>query len=55
MTSVHAAREYFDVLQAPKKDFVLFEKSAHYPQFEEKELFAEWLNKTWSQLAIDGK
>jgi esterase/lipase len=50
MTSVHAAKEYFDVLQAPMKDFVLFDKSAHYPQFEEKELFAEWLNQTWSQL-----
>jgi len=51
MTSVNAAREYFDVLEAPKKDFIIFEKSAHYPQFEEKELFAEWLNKTWSELA----
>ncbi|MNR60826.1 hypothetical protein D3C85_1824100 [compost metagenome] len=47
MTSVHAAREYFNVLEAPKKDFVIFEKSAHYPQFEEKELFANWLNKTF--------
>ncbi len=43
MTSVHAAKEYFDVLEAPKKEFVMFEKSAHYPQFEEKERFAEWL------------
>lgn len=50
MTSVNAAREYFDVLDAPKKEFVIFEQSAHYPQFEEEELFAEWLNKTWSQL-----
>ena len=52
MTSVHAAKNFFDVLKAPAKDFVVFEKSAHYPQFEEKELFAEWLNKTWSQLVI---
>lgn len=51
MTSVNAAKQYFDVLHAPVKDFVLFEQSAHYPQFEEKELFAEWLNKTWKQLA----
>lgn len=51
MTSVNAARKYFDILEAPKKDFVIFEKSAHYPQFEEKELFAEWLNKIWSQLS----
>ncbi|GAA3411613.1 alpha/beta fold hydrolase [Paenibacillus hodogayensis] len=45
MTSVNAAKEYFEVLEAPKKEFVIFEKSAHYPQFEEEELFAEWLKK----------
>lgn len=50
MTSVNAAREYFEMLEAPVKDFVLSEKSAHYPQFEEKELFADWLNKIWSGL-----
>jgi len=46
MTSVNAAREYFDMLEAPKKEFVIFKQSAHYPQFEEEELFAEWLNTT---------
>lgn len=51
MTSVHAAREYFDELEAPAKTFVSFEQSAHYPQFEEKEVFAEWLSKTWQKLA----
>lgn len=50
MTSVNAAREYFEALEVPKKEFVIFEKSAHYPQFEEETLFADWLNKTWSQL-----
>ncbi|OAB41576.1 alpha/beta hydrolase [Paenibacillus macquariensis subsp. defensor] len=44
MTSANVAREYFDKLEAPVKEFVLFEKSAHYPQFEEEEKFAEWLN-----------
>ncbi|WP_440117749.1 alpha/beta fold hydrolase [Paenibacillus sp. QZ-Y1] len=43
MTSVSAARNYFDELKAPVKEFVLFEESAHYPQFEEKERFAAWL------------
>ncbi|MFC9707318.1 alpha/beta fold hydrolase [Paenibacillus sp. NPDC056933] len=43
MTSVNAARDYFDELEAPEKDFVVFEESAHYPQFEEKERFAAWL------------
>lgn len=51
MTSVNAAREYFETLEAPVKDFVLFERSAHYPQFEEKELFADWLNQTWDELS----
>lgn len=52
MTSVNMAREYFNLLEAPIKNFVLFEKSAHYPQFEEKELFAEWMIRTWSELSI---
>ncbi|MCY9669630.1 alpha/beta hydrolase [Paenibacillus alginolyticus] len=52
MTSVNAARDYFNVLEASKKDFVIFKESAHYPQFEEKELFAEWLNATWRDLAF---
>ncbi|WP_433942925.1 alpha/beta fold hydrolase [Paenibacillus sp. SN-8-1] len=45
MTSVNAAKLYFDALKAPEKHFVLFEKSAHYPQFEEKEQFAKWMNQ----------
>ncbi|GGG59382.1 alpha/beta fold hydrolase [Paenibacillus radicis (ex Gao et al. 2016)] len=52
MTSVNAAKEYFEVLEAPKKEFVIFEKSAHYPQFEEKAFFAEWLKKTMVSVKI---
>lgn len=51
MTSASAAKHYFDRLEAPEKQFVLFEKSAHYPQFEEEKRFAEWLNATWNHLA----
>ncbi|MBS4209497.1 alpha/beta hydrolase [Bacillus sp. FJAT-50079] len=50
MTSVNAAMEYFKELEAPVKDFVIFDRSAHYPQFEEKEQFAEWLDKMWVEL-----
>lgn len=53
MTSVRAAQQFYDQLEAPVKDFVLFDKSAHYPQFEEKELFAEWLNQTWNKLSTE--
>ncbi|WP_372637282.1 alpha/beta fold hydrolase [Cohnella sp.] len=51
MTSVRAARAYFETLEAPEKAFVLFEQSAHYPQFEETERFAEWLGETWERLS----
>lgn len=51
ITSVHAAQQFYEELEAPVKDFFLFEKSAHYPQFEEKERFEEWLNETWNQLS----
>lgn len=50
MTSAKAAQQFFDELQAPVKEFVLFEHSAHYPQFEEKDAFLDWLNETFSEL-----
>ncbi len=43
MTSTKAARTYFDRLEAPRKEFMLFSESAHYPQLEEEERFAEWM------------
>ncbi|MFJ5718272.1 alpha/beta fold hydrolase [Neobacillus sp. NPDC093127] len=50
MTSVNTAKDYFDKVEAPVKDFVIFDQSAHYPQFEQKEQFADWLIKTWGVL-----
>ncbi|MBY0121789.1 alpha/beta hydrolase [Bacillus sp. S/N-304-OC-R1] len=50
MTSVNAAKAYFNRLEAPEKDFVIFGISAHYPQFEEKKEFAAWLNQRWEEL-----
>ncbi|MGX2959718.1 alpha/beta fold hydrolase [Peribacillus sp. JNUCC 23] len=52
MTSTNAAKAYYDNLDAPNKDFVVFEHSAHYPQFEEETLFADWLIKTWKGLEL---
>ncbi|MBS4197339.1 alpha/beta fold hydrolase [Lederbergia citri] len=49
MTSVNAAKTYFHQIEAPVKDFIIFDKSAHYPQFEQKELFADWLHYTWKE------
>lgn len=51
MTSAEAAKQYFDELEASEKQFVVFEDSAHYPQFEEKELFLDWLNETFRDLS----
>jgi len=35
------AKEFFDHLQAPSKEWVVFEKSAHSPNYEEKDQFIE--------------
>lgn len=43
MTSTKAAKNYFNSLDADKKEFIIYENSAHYPQFEEKEKFAKWI------------
>ncbi|MEK5068647.1 alpha/beta fold hydrolase [Sporosarcina sp. FSL K6-1508] len=47
MTSSNAAKKYFDSIEAEHKEFISFEKSAHYPQFEEKEKFSEWMADTF--------
>ncbi|WP_350301292.1 alpha/beta hydrolase [Peribacillus frigoritolerans] len=47
MTSSNAAKKYFDMIEANKKEFITFEQSAHYPQFEEKEKFYEWMCDTF--------
>ncbi|MFP4979155.1 alpha/beta hydrolase [Paenibacillus sp. CN-4] len=49
MTSSSAAKAYYDLLQADKKEVVVFEESAHYPQFEEKYKFCEWMARTFLQ------
>lgn len=38
LTPYQTASDYLQQLQAPLKKMVCFEKSAHYPQFEEKKL-----------------
>lgn len=46
-TSSNAAKKYFDMIEANKKEFIAFEQSAHYPQFEEKEKFNKWMYDTF--------
>ncbi|REB11496.1 alpha/beta hydrolase [Sporosarcina sp. BI001-red] len=47
MTSTDAAKKYFDTIASKQKHFITFEKSAHYPQLEEKEKFNEWMSNTF--------
>lgn len=51
MTATKAAKEYFDVLAAPEKEFIIYPNSAHYPQFEENQKFSEWLTDTFLKKA----
>lgn len=54
MTPPEMAREYLQSLTGEGvKEFVLFEESAHYPQFEEKEAFAEWMGEMFVKSSID--
>ena len=41
-------KEYFEKLQAPKKEFITFENSAHFPPFEESEKFNAWMIENFS-------
>ncbi|WP_182302486.1 alpha/beta fold hydrolase [Cohnella cholangitidis] len=45
MTPSEVAYDYYKMLKAPAKSFVWFERSAHFPQFEEPDLFSEWMTK----------
>jgi hypothetical protein len=39
------AREWFDRLQAPTKEWITFERSGHVPQFEEFDRFRQVLRE----------
>jgi pimeloyl-ACP methyl ester carboxylesterase len=45
ITATSAARKYFDAIDAPKKEFVVLENSAHLPDFDEPEKFQEEIIK----------
>lgn len=49
-TCYEVAKEYFDSLEAPVKEFYSFENSAHSPNFEEKERFEEIIGGILSEL-----
>ena len=48
MTSPEAANEYLDSIGGEGgREMVIFEESAHYPQFEEKQEFSRWMRETF--------
>ena len=46
LAPVEVAERYFSSLIAPRKEWVLFENSAHFPQWEERERFHRLLAST---------
>ena len=43
-----AAKEYLQSLGGEgAREMVIYEESAHYPQFEEKEAFSKWMRETF--------
>ena len=48
MTSPESAQDYLNNLTGEgEKEFILFEESAHYPQFEEEQKFYLWIKDTF--------
>lgn len=48
MTSPEVAERYLYSIEGEgTKEFILFEESAHYPQFEEEEKFYQWMKSTF--------
>lgn len=50
LTPVKTAKAYFDSIVAPVKEFIIFDESAHYPHFEEKQKFYDWINEVYEEI-----
>lgn len=50
LTPVKSAKDYYDSIKAPYKEFIIFEQSAHYPHFEEKEKFYDFVNELYTKI-----
>ncbi|MFC3746907.1 alpha/beta fold hydrolase [Paenibacillus sp. GCM10012306] len=49
MTSADSAHKYMEKLEAPQKELIIYDQSAHYPQFEEKAKFSQWMTDTFAK------
>jgi len=50
MAPFEVSQQYFSALIAPKKEWIWFENSAHFPQWEEMEKFHDLL---WKKIALE--
>ncbi|MGG3280510.1 alpha/beta hydrolase [Paenibacillus solani] len=50
MTSAKSAKAYLDQIDARSKEFITYDQSAHYPQFEEKETFSKWMVDSFAKV-----
>lgn len=53
VTPTELAREFFDIVEAPEKVWIEFERSAHFPFFEEPGKFTEELEKLKNTLDLN--
>lgn len=49
MTSSHAAKVFFDQIEGNQKEFIAYKNSAHYPHYEEKQRFLDWMVDTFTK------
>ena len=48
MTSPESAKEYLDSIGGEGvREIIIYEESAHYPQFEQKQEFSKWMKETF--------
>ncbi len=45
-------KEYYEKITAPKKEILIFEKSAHNPNFEENKKFNDWIIEEFKNLIV---
>ena len=47
ITTLKAAEDYFNQIQSPHKELIIYQKAAHYPHLEEPKRFDTWLKNTF--------
>ena len=53
LTPIRTANNYLNTIIAPTKEFIVFDESAHFPQFEEKDNFFSLLHELYNNLDVE--